>query len=56
MINQLPPADLIFLGVNEIVEGKPTAKTGIRIVTRFWGTHAVIVSRKAMMADFRGLY
>ena len=51
-ITRLPPADLIFLGVNEIVEGEPTANPGVQKVTRFWGTHAVIVGRKAMLAIF----
>jgi GR25 family glycosyltransferase involved in LPS biosynthesis len=51
-VNQLPPADLIFLGVNEIVEGEATANPGIQIVQRFWGTHAVIVGRRAMLAIF----
>ena len=51
-VAQLPPADLIFLGVNEIVEGEPTANPGIQKVERFWGTHAVIVSRKAMFSIF----
>ena len=50
--NQLPPADLIFLGVNEIVEGEVTANPGIQLVQRFWGTHAVIVGRRAMLAIF----
>jgi len=51
-ITRLPPADLIFLGVNEIVEGEPTANPGVQKVLRFWGTHAVIVGRKAMLAIF----
>ena len=51
-VNQLSPADLIFLGVNEIVEGEATANPGIQTVQRFWGTHAVIVGRRAMLAIF----
>jgi len=51
-VSQLPPADLVFLGVNEIVDGEPTANPAIQKVERFWGTHAVIVSRKAMLAIF----
>jgi GR25 family glycosyltransferase involved in LPS biosynthesis len=51
-VAMLPPADIIFLGVNEIVEGEPTAISGVQKVTRFWGTHAVIVNRRAMAAIF----
>ncbi len=51
-VNQLPAADLIFLGVNEIVEGEVTVNPGIQLVQRFWGTHAVIVGRRAMLAIF----
>lgn len=51
-VAHLPAADVIFLGVNEIVEGEATEIQGIQRITRFWGTHAVIVSRKAMLAIF----
>ena len=51
-VGRLEQPDLIFLGVNEIVEGEATANPGIQRVQRFWGTHAVIVSRKAMLAIF----
>lgn len=57
-IKTLPDADLIFLGVNEIVEGNDVfiiylcdeEKDGIQQITRFWGTHAVILNKKAMRA------
>jgi hypothetical protein len=51
-VGLLPAADLIFLGVNEIVEGEATANPGIQKIERFWGTHAVIVGRKAATAIF----
>jgi len=51
-VGLLPAADLIFLGVNEIVDGEPSVNPGIHRVERFWGTHAVIVGRKAMTAIF----
>ena len=51
-VGLLPAADLIFLGVNEIVDGEPSMNPGIHRVERFWGTHAVIVGRKAMTAIF----
>lgn len=51
-VSRLEEPDLVFLGVNEIVEGEATANSGIQKVQRFWGTHAVIVSRKAMLAIF----
>ena len=44
------PADIIYLGVNEIVEGEGTADAGIKKVTRSWGAHAVIFNRKAAAA------
>lgn len=41
--------DICFLGVNEIVDGDPVSDTVVK-VRRFWGTHAVILKEKAMMA------
>jgi GR25 family glycosyltransferase involved in LPS biosynthesis len=41
--------DLCFLGVNELVETTPF-REGLVHVKRFWGTHAVIVKQKAMLA------
>ncbi len=47
----LPEWDFLFLGVNEIVEGTPLEKQPlISQVKRFWGTHAVILTRKAAKA------
>lgn len=43
-----PSWDILFLGVNEIVESTDTESPAIRRVTRFWGTHAVILNRKAV--------
>ena len=43
-----PSWDILFLGVNEIVESTDTEIPAIRRVTRFWGTHAVILNRKAV--------
>jgi GR25 family glycosyltransferase involved in LPS biosynthesis len=43
-----PEWDILFLGVNEIVESTETSNPAIRRVTRFWGTHAVVLSRKAV--------
>lgn len=50
-INQMKSRewDILFLGVNEIVEGEQVAED-LWQVTRFWGTHAVIVGRRAMAA------
>ncbi len=46
--------DLLFLGVNEIVEGtKIDEYPLISKVKRFWGTHAVIATRKAAEAIVR---
>lgn len=41
--------DICFLGVNELVETAPFTED-IVYVKRFWGTHAVIVKRKAILA------
>lgn len=41
--------DICFLGVNELVEAEPF-REGLAHVKRFWGTHAVILKRKAMLA------
>ena len=49
-IKSLPEPDLFFFGVNEIVEGSPTTNPEIQKVIRFWGTHAVLVGRKAALA------
>jgi GR25 family glycosyltransferase involved in LPS biosynthesis len=49
-VKNLPEPDLLFFGVNEIVEGTPTTDPEIQKVTRFWGTHAVLVGRKAAYA------
>lgn len=46
----LPPTDILFLGVIEIVDGVATTVPSIKKVTRFWGTHAVIVNKKGMLA------
>lgn len=43
-----PEWDILFLGVNEIVDSTETSNPAIRRVTRFWGTHAVVLSRKAV--------
>ena len=42
--------DIIYLGINEIVEGEETADTGIKKVSRTWGAHAVIFNQKAVTA------
>jgi GR25 family glycosyltransferase involved in LPS biosynthesis len=43
--------DILFLGVSEIVEGTPVPEQEeIVQVKRFWGTHAVILTRKAAQA------
>lgn len=50
----LPEWDLLFLGVNEIVEGTKVEEYPlISYVQRFWGTHAVIATRKAAEAIVR---
>lgn len=41
--------DICFLGVNELVETTPYTENLV-YVKRFWGTHAVILKRKAMLA------
>jgi GR25 family glycosyltransferase involved in LPS biosynthesis len=47
----LPDWDLLFLGVNEIVEGGVLEEQPLLSkVKRFWGTHAVILTRKAAQA------
>lgn len=44
----LPEWDILFLGVNEIVEGEVLQEQPLLSkVKRFWGTHAVILTRKA---------
>lgn len=43
------PWDLLFFGVNEIVDGEPIG-IGLWKVRRFWGTHAVVVSRRGAEA------
>jgi GR25 family glycosyltransferase involved in LPS biosynthesis len=48
-INMLPPGDIILLGTNEIVDGVSTENPSIKKVTRFWGTHAVIVNRRGVL-------
>jgi len=50
LINKLSEYDLIFFGVNEIVEGSSSEIPTIYRITRFWGTHAVLVGRKAAVA------
>ena len=50
LVDMLPPADIILLGTNTIVEGVDTDIPEIQKITRFWGTHAVIVGRRAMLA------
>jgi GR25 family glycosyltransferase involved in LPS biosynthesis len=43
--------DILFFGVNEVVEGWPfSGQPDILQVRRFWGTHAVVVGRRAMEA------
>jgi GR25 family glycosyltransferase involved in LPS biosynthesis len=49
-VNTLPTSDMILLGTNEIVEAGSTELSTIKTVRRFWGTHAVILGRKAMNA------
>ncbi len=49
LLEEIGEWDICFLGVNEIVEGEPY-REGLMRVRRFWGTHAVIVKRKAMLA------
>jgi GR25 family glycosyltransferase involved in LPS biosynthesis len=47
----LPDWDLLFFGVNEIVEGTPLEEVPqLSKVKRFWGTHAVIVNRNGAKA------
>lgn len=47
----LPDWDILFLGANEIVKGeKLKDQPLISQVKRFWGTHAVILTRKAAQA------
>jgi len=47
----LPEWDILFLGVNEIVEGEVLQEQPLLSkVKRFWGTHAVILTRKAAQA------
>jgi GR25 family glycosyltransferase involved in LPS biosynthesis len=47
----LPEWDMLFLGTNEIVEGEPLEEIPlISRVKRFWGTHAVLLTRKAARA------
>ncbi len=41
--------DICFLGVNELVEFTPF-REGLVSVRRFWGTHAVLLKRKAILA------
>ncbi|NBO61035.1 MAG: glycosyltransferase family 25 protein [Flavobacteriia bacterium] len=49
--NELAEWDILFLGTNEIVEGTPLKEQPlISDVKRFWGTHAVILTRKAAQA------
>lgn len=49
-VETLPPADILFMGVNEIVKGTDTTVSSIKKITRFWGTHAVFLTNKAMVA------
>ena len=49
-VAKLPPADVVCFGTNEIVDGEPTPVPSIAKVTRFWGTHAIMINRKAMHA------
>jgi len=49
-VAKLPTADVICFGTNEIVDGEPTPVPSIAKVTRFWGTHAIMINRKAMHA------
>lgn len=47
----LPKWDILFLGVNEIVEGEVLQEQPLLSkVKRFWGTHAVLLTRKAAQA------
>ena len=43
----LPHWDILFLGVNELVDSTETENPMIHRVSRFWGTHAVILTRVA---------
>ncbi len=49
MLEEMGEWDICFLGVNEVVEGEPL-REGVLRIKRFWGTHAVILKRKAMLA------
>jgi len=49
-LTKLPPADVVCFGTNEIVDGMTTTVPSIVKVTRFWGTHAIMINRKAMHA------
>ena len=47
----LPEWDILFLGVNELVDAKPLDEEPLLSrVKRFWGTHAVLLTRKAARA------
>ena len=50
LVDTLPPADIVLLGVNTIVDSTETTIPEIKKVTRFWGTHAVVVGRQGMLA------
>jgi len=49
-VAKLPKADIICFGTNEIVDGELTADPSILKIRRFWGTHAIMITRKAMHA------
>jgi hypothetical protein len=49
-VSTLPPADIVFMGVNEIVRGEDTSLSSVKKVARFWGTHAVILTNPAILA------
>jgi Glycosyltransferase family 25 (LPS biosynthesis protein) len=50
LVDTLPAADIVLLGVNTIIDSTETTIPEIKKVTRFWGTHAVVVGRRGMLA------
>ena len=45
-IQSAPPFDILCLGTNEHVDYKPFNSSSVK-VTRFWGAHAFIITKKA---------
>ena len=48
-IESVPPFDILCLGTNEHVDYTPFNSSYVK-VTRFWGTHAIIITKKAAIA------